>query len=82
MAISISSPLPGLPAGKPAGLPCPFLDESLRCALYGRPERPAVCASLKPLPEMCGSSREEAMAYLSELERLTAPEASGDGEKA
>jgi len=82
VAISISSPLPGLPAGKPAGLPCPFLDESLRCALYGRPERPAVCASLKPLPEMCGSSRKEAMAYLAELERLTAPEASGDGEKA
>ena len=73
MAISISSPLPGLPAGKPAGLPCPFLDESLRCALYGRPERPSVCSSLKPLPEMCGSSRGEAMAYLAELERLTAP---------
>ena len=27
----ISSPLPGLPHGKPAGVPCPCLDTDLRC---------------------------------------------------
>jgi hypothetical protein len=37
------------------------------------PERPEVCVRLRPLPEMCGNSREEALAYLSFLERATAP---------
>jgi uncharacterized protein len=41
--------------------------------LYGRLDRPAVCSSLKPSPEMCGSSREEALAYLAALEEATAP---------
>jgi len=69
----ISSPLPGLPDGKPAGLRCPHLDEEYRCTLFGRPERPAVCSSLRPSPDMCGPSRERALAYLSLLERETAP---------
>jgi uncharacterized protein len=73
IAPSISSPMPGAPSGKPAGLPCPNLDPECRCVLYGSPERPAVCASLKPEPEMCGSSRDEALAYLERLERETAP---------
>ncbi len=73
VAPSISSPIPGMPGGKPAGVPCVQLDPEGLCRLYGRPERPAVCASLRPDPEMCGSSREEALAYLARLERLTAP---------
>lgn len=72
IAPSISSPLPGLPQGKPAGLPCPHLDEERRCGLFGRPERPAVCASLKPEPAMCGTSAEQALRYLHALERATA----------
>lgn len=72
-APSISSPIPGLPQGKPAGMPCPQLDAALRCRLFGRPERPAVCASLRPGPEMCGTSRDEAMAALAALEAATAP---------
>lgn len=74
IAPSITSPLPGLPHGKPAGVPCPHLDEALRCRLFGRPERPAVCASLPPEPAMCGDSREHAMQFLSALERATQPE--------
>lgn len=72
-APSISSPLPGLPHGKPAGMPCPHLDAALRCRLFGRPERPAVCGSLQPQAAMCGGSREHAMQWLGELERLTEP---------
>lgn len=72
-APSISSPLPGLPQGKPAGLPCPQLDEVLRCRLFGRPERPAVCSPLKPSLEMCGSERSHAMLWLARLERVTQP---------
>ena len=74
-APSISSPLPGLPHGKPAGMPCPHLDGALRCSLFGQPERPAVCRSLAPGPEMCGGSREHAMAWLTRLENATQPHA-------
>lgn len=73
IAPSISSPLPGLPGGKPPGQPCPQLDEHLRCRLFGRPERPAVCASLRPTPEMCGRDRDQALRWLTRLERCTAP---------
>nr|WP_295375106.1 YkgJ family cysteine cluster protein [Pseudoxanthomonas sp.] len=72
-APSIASPIPGMPAGKPAGVPCVQLDEALRCRLFGRPERPRFCASLRPGPEMCGHNRQEAMAYLDALERATRP---------
>jgi hypothetical protein len=73
IAPSITSPIPGMPHGKPAGMPCVQLDDELRCRLFGRPERPAFCASLRPTQDMCGSDRDEAMAELSELERLTRP---------
>lgn len=73
IAPSISSPLPGLPNGKPAGVPCPHLDEAWRCRLFGLPERPAVCRSLPPSPEMCGQDREQALAFLARLEHAPRP---------
>jgi uncharacterized protein len=72
-APSISSSIPGLPAGKPAGMRCIQLDDDERCRLFGRPERPAVCVSLRPTPEMCGDSRAQAMLWLSVLDHRTAP---------
>jgi hypothetical protein len=71
-APSISSPMPGLPQGKPAGVACPHLDEALRCRLFGLAERPAVCGSLQPEPDMCGDNRAHAMHWLTQLEVLTA----------
>jgi hypothetical protein len=62
-----------MPDGKPSGARCVQLTEDNRCLLYGLPERPAVCVRLRPNPEMCGQSAEEALAYLFELERLTRP---------
>ncbi|MBP6514406.1 MAG: YkgJ family cysteine cluster protein [Steroidobacteraceae bacterium] len=73
VAPSITSPIPGMPGGKPAGVPCVQLTADYRCALFGLPERPAFCASLKPSAEMCGDSREHAITWLADLERLTAP---------
>ncbi|MBK7143898.1 MAG: YkgJ family cysteine cluster protein [Xanthomonadales bacterium] len=70
-APSISTPMPGHPHGKPAGTPCANLLPDLRCALFGRPERPPVCSSLKPQPEMCGDGRVAALAHLDALERAT-----------
>jgi hypothetical protein len=63
--------MPGLPHGKPAGVPCPHLDDALRCRLFGLPERPTVCGSLQPSQEMCGHNREQAMAWISALELAT-----------
>lgn len=74
IAPSISSAIPGMPDGKPAGVPCIQLDHEFRCKIFGSPDRPKVCGSLRPSQEMCGSCREEAMAILMEWENLTKPE--------
>lgn len=73
IAPSISSPIPGMPEGKPAGVPCAQLDEQLRCRLFGDPRRPAVCGSLQPSASMCGNDREHAMLWLARLDAATAP---------
>jgi Fe-S-cluster containining protein len=77
IAPSISSPILGMPViggiSKPAGVRCAQLTVDDRCALFGRPERPAVCSSLQPGPEMCGDSREQAMRWLGWVERETSP---------
>lgn len=74
IAPSISSAIPGMPGGKPAGVRCVQLAPDNRCLLFGCPERPAVCVSLRPCAEMCGTSRVEAMLTLTLLERATAPD--------
>lgn len=73
IAPSISSPIPGMPNGKPAGVRCAQLTDDHACAIFGRPERPAVCRSLRPSPAMCGADREQALAALALLERATQP---------
>ncbi|MBI1394726.1 MAG: YkgJ family cysteine cluster protein [Betaproteobacteria bacterium] len=70
---SISSAIPGMPDGKPAGTRCAQLAPDLRCAIFGRDERPSCCAGLQPSPEMCGESRAHALAWLARLERATRP---------
>jgi hypothetical protein len=62
-----------MPDGKPAGVRCVQLTADLRCAIFGQPERPQVCQSLRASAEMCLGSAEEALAYLTDLERITAP---------
>jgi len=73
IAPSISPCAPALPAGKPAGVRCPHLTEDVRCALFGKPERPPTCVGLRPAEDMCGDSAEAAMATIIRWERLTAP---------
>ncbi|HEX5686932.1 MAG TPA: YkgJ family cysteine cluster protein [Ideonella sp.] len=72
-APSISSPIPGMPHGKPAGVPCVQLDEARRCRLFGDPRRPVVCGSLQPSAAMCGPDRVHAMHWLTQLETQTHP---------
>ncbi|WP_423680875.1 YkgJ family cysteine cluster protein [Undibacterium sp. WLHG33] len=73
IAPSISSPIPGMPKGKPAGVRCIQLADDLRCLIFGQPERPACCSGLQATQEMCGTQREHAMVWLHELEKATAP---------
>ncbi len=75
IAPSITSPLPGMPWGKPAGVPCVQLTDDFRCRLFGKPERPAFCSGLNPSSDMCGKDRADALRRLLALEQLTAPDA-------
>lgn len=58
--ISISSPIPGMPAGKPAGVRCVQLLDDFNCAIFNDPSRPDVCFGFKPDIVFCGNSAEEA----------------------
>ncbi len=69
IALSISSPIPGMPAGKPAGVRCIHLLHDYSCAVYGTPLKPKVCSDFKAEPEFCGNSREEAIRILESLVR-------------
>ncbi len=73
IAPSISSSIPGMPDGKPAGIRCVQLTDNNHCKLFGKPERPKVCNNLQPSADMCGNTDEEAMAILKTLEELTKP---------
>ncbi|MBQ0731220.1 MAG: YkgJ family cysteine cluster protein [Oleispira antarctica] len=71
IAPSISSAIPGMPDGKAAGERCIQLDESNLCLLFGKAERPKVCADFGAEEWVCGTTREEAMLILTDLENNT-----------
>lgn len=72
IAPSLSSPIPGMPQGKPAGERCAQLAPEDLCLLFESPSRPAVCGSYRASREYCGSNRDEALRLLSDLEAITA----------
>ena len=71
IAPSISSPIPGMPDGKPAGVRCIHLDERHYCGIFTSADRPAVCASFQADPDICGKSFVDAMQQLQMLESET-----------
>lgn len=71
IAPSISSPIPGMPQGKPANVRCIQLSDENLCMIFGSDLRPKVCGSLQPSGDMCLSDRNSAMTYLIELEAST-----------
>ncbi|MFI3036932.1 YkgJ family cysteine cluster protein [Atlantibacter hermannii] len=73
IAPSISTPIPGMPHGKPANTRCIQLSDNNLCQIFTSPLRPTVCAGLQPSREMCLTSRDAAMVYLIQLETDTAP---------
>jgi hypothetical protein len=60
-----------MPRGKPAGARCVQLTDDNRCRLFGAPQRPRVCRDFRPMPDVCGASREQALARLVWLESVT-----------
>jgi hypothetical protein len=67
---SISSPIPGMLAGKPAGVRCIHLNTNLKCTIYKSPDRPLVCAGFQADKLVCCNTREEAIKVFTELESL------------
>jgi hypothetical protein len=55
--------------GKPGGVPCIHLSSDYRCLIFDDPRRPKVCDQFKAEPEVCGTTREEALMLLGKLEQ-------------
>ncbi len=68
---SISSPIPGMPNGKPANVRCIHLTDSYKCGIYKSDDRPVVCQQFKAKESICGKNREEAIRNLNQLENST-----------
>lgn len=71
IVISISSIIPGMLNGKPAGIRCVNLDKNNLCSLHGTDSYPDVCGNFKPSKDICGNTAEEALNNLDKLEKLT-----------
>jgi hypothetical protein len=73
IAPSISSPLPGMPQGKPAGVRCVNLNGDNQCNIWGQPHFPEVCRKFSASAWVCGNNNLEALQLLTHLEALTTP---------
>ena len=72
IAPSITSPIPGMPSGKPAGVRCIQLTDQNLCKLFGKPERPRVCMDFDAMEDICGTTDEQALKLIQKLEQETA----------
>lgn len=68
---TISSPIPGMPEGKPAGVRCIQLSDENLCLLFGLPTRPYVCHSIPATEDWCGESNAEAFKLIERMESQT-----------
>jgi len=68
---AISSAIPGMPNGKPAGERCTQLSDDNRCLVFTDPRRPAVCDQFRADPAVCGTTDAEAHQLLRWLEEST-----------
>ncbi|KAB2824477.1 YkgJ family cysteine cluster protein [Aliivibrio finisterrensis] len=71
IAPSITSFIPGMPNGKPAGVRCVQLNDENLCDLFGKAQRPQVCHQFKACPNVCGTTPEQAIKIITELESMT-----------
>ena len=71
IAISISSPLPGHPEGKEAGVRCVHLTVCRTCSLWGTSDFPDICRRFDADEELCGKNSREAELNIIRWEKLT-----------
>lgn len=71
IAPSISSAIPGMENGKPASVRCVQLNDDNLCQLFGQAQRPQVCLDFKPCPDLCGTTNQQALENIIELESIT-----------
>ncbi|SFU30751.1 YkgJ family cysteine cluster protein [Halomonas korlensis] len=71
IAPSISSAIPGMPYGKPAGERCVQLDDANLCRLFDDLRRPAVCAAFRFDRNLCGDHRHQALERIAAMELAT-----------
>ena len=79
IAPSINRPFYGMPQGKPAGVSCVHLSETMACRLFGDVRRPTLCDAFTAERETCGDSREQALVILAQLELSSLPEGTAQG---
>ncbi len=70
IAPSISSPIPGMPQGKPGGTPCIHLTKDGLCRIFTSPDRPRLCAGFPAATLVCGQCRADALRILGGLEGI------------
>jgi uncharacterized protein len=68
IAPSITSVIPGMAEGKPAGKRCVQLTDNSLCAIFNSPDRPAVCNGFSFDKIICGNNQQEAMLIMNQLE--------------
>ena len=75
IAPSINHPLPNMPNGKPAGVPCVNLDlNTFTCKIWGTDIYPDTCKKFTAEYDICGDSREEALEIIATIEIQTLPQ--------
>lgn len=71
IAPSITSAIPDMPNGKPAGTRCVQLDSQNLCKLFGKSNRPKVCEQFNATFDVCGKNNADAMWLITQLEAQT-----------
>ncbi len=71
IAPSISTPIPGMPNGKPAGVRCIQLNDKNLCKIFGSPDRPSVCDDFNSDETICHAGPQVALQILNDLESTT-----------
>lgn len=62
-----------MPEGKPAGIACIHLEETMACRIFDDPRRPEVCTAFTPEPSVCGDGQEQALELIQSLEVASLP---------
>ena len=73
IALSISSPILGMPNGKTAGVRCMQLSPDNRCLIYDKPERPTVCLGLRPWKRCAGKLPKKRLRIWNSLNNVPHP---------